>query len=65
MVKAKSHAFFFFPELIASRASAWTHIASRKYVIHKVYTGSIDVVGGDIMMRGNGAEYGVCCADGG
>jgi hypothetical protein len=43
----------FFPELIASRASAWTHIASRKHVIHKVYTGSIDSVGSDVMMRGN------------
>jgi hypothetical protein len=44
---------FSFSELIASRASAWTHIASRKHVIHKVYTGSIDEVGGDVMMRGN------------
>ena len=45
--------WFFFSELTASRASAWTHIASRKHVIHKVYTGSIDEVSEDVMMRGD------------
>jgi hypothetical protein len=37
---------------MASRAAAWTQIASRKHVIQKVYTGSIDEAGGDVVMLG-------------
>lgn len=39
-------------ELKASRATAWTHIASRKHDIQKVFAGSVDSVGSDIMMLG-------------
>jgi hypothetical protein len=51
--RASSHIFFFWAELIASRASAWTHIASRKHVIRRVYTASVEEVGEHVVMLGD------------